>query len=782
MILRSHWLPWFVIAVAAILLAPASMADLVIRNTAGEVITSLDAGSTIKDDPRFIEIRIENTGAAAVGNLVASFTGSAAEDFSVGNIVGISIPAKASVTAYVYFRPQALGARTARLSLGSSDSGSTNVLVDLSGTGSKVFEPIFAYPDSEAVYVSFNAQGYSIGTVTINFPPDAHRDLLISRIFSGMFTNHFDPVRVRYQDRIYLYELAYRQHSSGRYTWVLALSSVTGQQDTSFNHPLTAGGGTVAVQPDGRLIVTGGFMNPGGTGNQRIARLHPDGALDTSFVAATDEIAACVFPQEDGKILIAGPFSKVNGVDRSGLARLHPDGSLDEGFVPPVDIPVARVLGMKDGKILVGGPSSVSGGNPSGLLRLHPDGSVDHSFDAGITSSTAIYSLAVEADGAILVGGVMTIGDTARHVCRLHPDGSLDAGFQAGTNANVSAIIVQPDGKLLIAGGFNRVNGRAQAKGVARLQPDGSLDEGFVPGPLGVVWIQCMVLQADGRILIGGTASNDLRQGSSRLTRLEADGSDDVTFAPSLTNLHVTGLSMGVDGSVFVTLLYGPGYGLLKLRNHPGVSDLLPAGNGGLRWTRTGAVPELREVVFESSANGGVTWNRLGEGRRIADGWVLDAGSFPASGFLRARGVGLASNRGYAAIQETILHGRSLTALETWRQAQFGSPLNEGVGADGYDHDRDGHGNLLEYAFALNPKLPDAHLFPLWQKTEDGYELTFPKSLTVGGITYLPEWSETMRADDWHPGETVSDVTRNIFRIPFGPEDRKFFRVRVENP
>ncbi|MBX3741703.1 MAG: hypothetical protein KF712_11975 [Akkermansiaceae bacterium] len=781
MISPSRWLPLFVIAVAAILLAPASMADLVIRNTAGEVITSLDAGSTIKDDPRSIEIRIENTGTTPVGNLV-SFTGPAAGDFSIGGIYGTSIPAKASVTAYVYFKPQALGLRMARLSVGSSDPGSTNVFLDLAGTGSTVFEPIFVYPDSEAVHVSFNAQGYSIGKVTINFPPDPHRDLLIARIFSGMFTNHFDPVRVRYQDRIYLYELAYRQHLSGRYTWVLALSSVTGQQDTSFNHPLNTGGGTVAVQPDGRLIVTGGFLNPGGTGNQRIARLHPDGSIDTTFVAAADGIAACVFLQEDGKILMAGPFSKVNGVVRSGLARLHPDGSLDEGFVPPVDVQVARVLGMKDGKILAGGPSPVSGGNGSGLLLLHPDGSVDHSFDAGITSSTAIYSLAEEADGGVLVGGVMTIGDTARYLCRLHPDGSLDTGFQGSTNANVSAIIVQPDGKLLIAGGFNLVNGRAQAKGVARLHPDGSLDEAFVPGPLGLVWIHCILLQADGRILIGGTASNDLRWGSSRLTRMEADGADDVTFAAPTMHLQVTGLSMGADGSVFVNGSFGPGNGLLKLRNHPGVSDLLPAGSGGLKWTRTGAVPELQAVVFENSADGGVTWSRLGEGSRVADGWVLDGGLSPGTGFLRARGVGLASNRGYAAIRETIIHGRNLTALETWRQVQLGSPLNEGVSADGFDHDRDGISNLLEYAFALNPKLPDAHLFPVWQKTEDGYELIFPKYLTVGGITYHPEWSETMRADDWHPGETVGDGTRNIFRIPFGPEDRKFFRLRVENP
>lgn len=780
MIFRSHWLPLFVIAVAAILLAPASMADLVIRNTAGEVITSLDAGSTIKDDPRSIEIRIENTGTTPVGNLV-SFTGPAAGDFSIGGIYGTSIPAKASVTAYVYFKPQALGVRMARLSVGSSDPGSTNVLLDLSGTGSTVFEPIFVYPDSEAIQFSLNAQGYSIGTVTINFPPDPHRDLVIAKIFSGMFTNHFDPVRVKYQDRIYLYELAYRPYSS-RAPWVLALSSVTGQQDTSFNHPLSTGGGTVAVQPDGRLIVTGGFLNPAGTGNQRIARLHPDGSIDTTFVAAADGVAACVFPQEDGKILIAGLFSKVNGVDRSGLARLHPDGSLDEGFVPPVGVPVARVLGMKDGKILAGGPSAVSGGNRSGLLRLHPDGSVDHSFDAGITSSTAIYSLAVDADGAILVGGVMMIGGTERYVCRLHTDGSLDTGFQGSANSNVSAIIVQPDRKLLIGGGFTLVNGRAQAKGVARLHPDGSLDEAFVPGPLGLVKIHCMVLQADGRILIGGSFSNDLRFGSSQLTRLEADGADDVTFAASLTYLQVTGLSMGVDGSVFVTGSFGPGNGLLKLRNHPGVSDLLPAGNGGLRWTRTGAVPELQAVVFENSTDGGVTWSRLGEGSRVADGWVLDGGLSPGTGFLRARGVGLASNRGYAAIRETIIHGRNLTALETWRQAQLGSPLNEGVGADGFDRDGDGISNLLEYAFALNPKLPDAHLLPAWQKTEDGYEVTFPKYLTVGGITYHPEWSETMRADDWHPGETVGDGTRNIFRIPFGPEDRKFFRLRVENP
>ncbi len=87
-----------------------------------------------------------------------------------------------------------------------------------------------------------------------------------------------------------------------------------------------------ALQPDGKIIVGGGFREIAGHSRNSIARLHPDGTLDTGFNppgGADDGMVLAIALQPDGKIVIAGNFQHVNGQSRRGIARLHSDGALD---------------------------------------------------------------------------------------------------------------------------------------------------------------------------------------------------------------------------------------------------------------------------------------------------------------------------------------------------------------------------------------------------------------------------------------------------------------------
>ncbi|MEO8077875.1 MAG: delta-60 repeat domain-containing protein, partial [Acidobacteriota bacterium] len=98
-------------------------------------------------------------------------------------------------------------------------------------------------------------------------------------------------------------------------------------------------------------------------------------------------------------------------------------------------------------------------------------------FDPG--ANNTVSAIAVQADGKILVGGSFTglgggIGATSRQrIGRLNPDGSVDPTFNPGANGDVRVIVVQPDGKILVGGGFTTLGGGARNR-IGRLNADGS--------------------------------------------------------------------------------------------------------------------------------------------------------------------------------------------------------------------------------------------------------------------------------------------------------------------
>ena len=166
--------------------------------------------------------------------------------------------------------------------------------------------------------------------------------------------------------------------------------------------------------------------------------------------------------QTDGKILIGGGLAGYNGVNTSSVARLNADGTLDASFVPDPALNLrGQTLALSiqaDGKILAVGSYSPIGRGAAlaNIVRLNPDGSLDTSFapGTGTSSSTingSIYSVLLQADGRIVVGGAFNnfSGATLNNLARLNSDGSLDPTFNpgSGTNATVRTIVQQPDGR-----------------------------------------------------------------------------------------------------------------------------------------------------------------------------------------------------------------------------------------------------------------------------------------------------------------------------------------------
>ncbi len=301
------------------------------------------------------------------------------------------------------------------------------------------------------------------------------------------------------------------------------------------------------VQPDNRTVIAGDFTAYNTVPRNHIARVNTDGSHDGSFNpgSGADAFIAALALEPGGKLIIGGGFTSFNGIYRYHVARLNPDGSLDAAFNPGLgaDAPVWAVATFPDGKVIIGGDfTSVNGLTRNHIARLNPDGSVDLDFDPGPGPDAAVNTVGIQPDGKIIIGGdFAAVSGVARGgVARLNPDGTLDPTFTpgAGTDGPVYAVRLQPDGKALIGGAFDRVDLRRQ-KNLTRLNADGTLDPDFAPNTYSDSFRGCpgaddavytITLQTDGKIILGGlfTSINDTRR--MGVARLFANGEVDTSF------------------------------------------------------------------------------------------------------------------------------------------------------------------------------------------------------------------------------------------------------------
>lgn len=173
--------------------------------------------------------------------------------------------------------------------------------------------------------------------------------------------------------------------AGSRFDWLFRLHS-SGGQDTKFAAlAITNLGGLFAFQKDAKVLVAGGFTNFAGVARNRIVRLYPDGNVDPSFDPGTgpNKAPLAIAVQPDGKILIAGAFTNFNGVAACRVARLNPNGSLDSTFDAGTG-PNSQVNALAltpDGQVLVAGQfTSINGLPRNRIARLNGDDPAETSF------------------------------------------------------------------------------------------------------------------------------------------------------------------------------------------------------------------------------------------------------------------------------------------------------------------------------------------------------------------------------------------------------------------
>jgi uncharacterized delta-60 repeat protein len=353
----------------------------------------------------------------------------------------------------------------------------------------------------------------------------------------------------------------------------------------------------LVVQPDGKLVAAGYTVHPTDGVSFALARYLEDGSPDLAFgtggLVTTNfgpgsDVANALVLQPDGKLVAAGYTVHPTDGASFALARYDEDGALDPtfgtggrvttSFEGGADRNGGRAFALvlqPDGKLVAAGSASESvGGTNFALARYDEDGTLDPSFGTGgrVTTDFAgyppaspdvAYALLLQSDGKLVAAGVAhmdSFDDTDFALARYLEDGSLDLAFGTGglvtTNFGwtdgASALIEQPDGKLVATGSY-RCSLHASCVGLARYLPGGGLDVTFgISGLVKTIVGDCiddddyyrrsgasaLLLQPDGKLIAAGRADQPacIVENTNRgvrdfaLLRYLPDGTPDATF------------------------------------------------------------------------------------------------------------------------------------------------------------------------------------------------------------------------------------------------------------
>jgi len=310
----------------------------------------------------------------------------------------------------------------------------------------------------------------------------------------------------------------------------------------------------------GKVIIGGRFDSVNGTSVTNIARLNIDGTVDTSFNIGTGPNAPvnALVLQADGRVIIGGDFNTVNGTTVNFLARLNPNGSIDTNFVSGAgaDSPVNALLLLGNGDIVAGGDFNLFGGQASAkLARLSTTGALIGSFSTNLGTgfNNSVFAL-VAQQNTILVGGAFTsLNNTGRaYIASLNLDGTSDTltftNSGAGFNDSVFALAVQPDGQILAAGNFTEFNNISHNR-IVRLNQNGSIDTTINFGTGADGFINAIVLQPDNKILIAGGfqhVDGQLHPSLARLNNGTNQGSGVFQFSMSDFPVNENDSSVGI--------------------------------------------------------------------------------------------------------------------------------------------------------------------------------------------------------------------------------------------
>ncbi|MCU0374894.1 MAG: hypothetical protein MUF24_06260 [Chitinophagaceae bacterium] len=319
--------------------------------------------------------------------------------------------------------------------------------------------------------------------------------------------------------------------------------------------------------PNGQLILASGDSY-----NQTrvfgLARTNANGQLDATFTVPNNlfsRVFNTLALQPDGKILAGGrvEFSFASGLPANNLHRYNPDGSYDAGFTQGThDLAgtIKKILVLPNGNILVAGSfTTYNGVAAGGLVRLLPSGEIDAAYNIGSGAvGGSIEDMLLQPDGKIIIAGSFTAfnGTAVNRLARLHADGSLDATFTGTASNTVFSIASMSGNRLLVAGNFTSVTGVLRNR-VAVLSQNGTTDNVFGASlSLANGIVNKAIELSDGSIMVAGqftTFNGQPRPSHARLTETGTIVASYSTEPNGATGGAITGLLQQPEGNIVLT-------------------------------------------------------------------------------------------------------------------------------------------------------------------------------------------------------------------------------------
>lgn len=260
----------------------------------------------------------------------------------------------------------------------------------------------------------------------------------------------------------------------------------------------------------------------------------------------SDGTVRTIVIQPDGKRIVAGRLYGEVSNSSNFISKYASTGGIDSSFAAGAGFN-GQVYGVEqqpDGKlVVVGAFTKYQNITAPYIVRLNLDGSIDSSFNVGLGFNSEITGIVIQSDGnLVVVGGFTSVqGFSYGRIARLTTTGGVDLTFTTGTgfdNYMKSISISAVTGKFAVTGGFTSYNSVSKSN-IAVLNSDGSLDSTFTAGT-GISGITVTTAwDSTQKIVISGSFSTYNGTAKNGIARLNSDGSLDTTFAGSGVNSNI---------------------------------------------------------------------------------------------------------------------------------------------------------------------------------------------------------------------------------------------------
>jgi uncharacterized delta-60 repeat protein len=484
-----------------------------------------------------------------------------------------------------------------------------------------------------------------------------------------------------------------------------------------------------------------------------------------------------------GRLYVWGWFTELAGHPTNRLARLLADGTVDTTFTSPFagqSLNVVALAFAPDGSVFVGGniPGLMVNGRPTQhVVKLTSSGAIDHSFDpqggVGELGAGSVAALLLQADGRLVVAGNFNqaAGATRSNLVRFLADGRLDSGFNNIAISGVEQMMELADGKLLVSGSITQVDG-LNRPAIVRLMANGTVDRTFRSASDLLHQVRTFALLEDGRIVVAGSYQDGGFNLRPRVAVLMPDGGIDTTFFAGNEFYTLNPSTGAISGLGSVSrLLVLPAGDVVIGGNFGRINDDVLRANivrlegipqtVQLPQTLTFVAPGRVAFSFDGLILSATASSGLPVGFELVSGSATLTGGrlLPqALGSVIVRAVQAGDGQYLAAepVERTI---EFVASYDHWLLTTF-SAQERAQGRDlaiGDDFDGDGWSNLVEYALGSDPR--DGATVPelLIDPTTSDWVFYYVRAANRPDLSVQPEWTSGLT--QWSPAGSVQRVS-----------------------